>query len=330
MQLFSIGLYKLNQDGSQMLSENGFPLEAYTMDDIASYSRAWTGTPLIFCFCLAMLPSPHNLTSLNIIVSYTGFVMRPIRGGAVAGNREMVDTTSLDPMGFNHTARDVFPKTDLTHDYIGNRVAPLCVDLPPKHFLRKGASFRLLGGTGSPQLQHDPSSWSTDPDLKRIELDPSSPLFLKLCDPSPQGGECSFPSTVNLADNLLYEEAAMSGEEYAVDTLRTVVLKKGLSKPVFYEYVRQPCVEFAFFDNAKKVIKGQVRRNYVQKPSMCANSKLAVATAMCSESGWRDREEEGKVFCHYQGERYVLSCAIDVNIVRTLHTNQMNCFCHQE
>lgn len=43
MQLFSIGLYKLNSDGSQVLSENGYPQEAYTMDDIFSYSRAWTG-----------------------------------------------------------------------------------------------------------------------------------------------------------------------------------------------------------------------------------------------------------------------------------------------
>ena len=43
MQLFSIGLYKLNPDGSRVLSENGYPLEAYTMDDIFSYSRAWTG-----------------------------------------------------------------------------------------------------------------------------------------------------------------------------------------------------------------------------------------------------------------------------------------------
>ena len=39
----SIGLYQLHPDGSQVLSENGYPLEAYTMDDIFSYSRAWTG-----------------------------------------------------------------------------------------------------------------------------------------------------------------------------------------------------------------------------------------------------------------------------------------------
>ena len=43
MQLFSIGLYQLNPDGSQVLTDNGHPVEAYTMDDILSYSRAWTG-----------------------------------------------------------------------------------------------------------------------------------------------------------------------------------------------------------------------------------------------------------------------------------------------
>ena len=50
MQLFSIGLYKLNPDGSRVLTENGYPLEAYTMDDIFSYSRAWTGDHYISDF----------------------------------------------------------------------------------------------------------------------------------------------------------------------------------------------------------------------------------------------------------------------------------------
>lgn len=46
MQLFSLGLYRINPDGSQVLTENGYPVEAYTMDDIFSYSRAWTGEML--------------------------------------------------------------------------------------------------------------------------------------------------------------------------------------------------------------------------------------------------------------------------------------------
>jgi hypothetical protein len=238
---------------------------------------------------------------LRFVCATTGFVRRPLRGGVVTANREWEETTSLDPMGIDPSGRDVFPKTDLLGDYIGNRIVPLCVDLPKKHFLRKGATYKLLGGTGNPMYQFDPSDWSINPDLKRIELEPSSPLYSKLC--SSSLGQCTFPSTVKIDENLVYDEAAMAGEEYAVDTLRTVMLKNGLSSPIFYEYVRQPCVELAFFENPKKVIKGQIRMNYVQKPSMCGNPHLEVATSMCSEAGWDKREKSGMVYCHYQGER---------------------------
>jgi hypothetical protein len=189
----------------------------------------------------------------------------------------------------------------LLGDYIGNRVAPLCVDLPKKHFLRKGATYKLLGGSSSPIYQRDPREWATNPDLRRIELKPSSPLYAKLCEPSSQD-QCTFPSTIKLETNLVYDDATRLGEEYLVDTLRTVRIQT-LNGPIYYEYIRQPCVELAFFENGKKVIKGQISRNYVQQPSMCGNPYLESATPMCSETGWNSRESEGQIFCHYQGER---------------------------
>ena len=81
MQLFSIGLYKLNQDGSLIL-ENGNPVETYTIDDIVSYSRAWTG--------------------------FTG---QGKRGGTSTSGRHGDD--SLDPMQIVNEYRDLFPKMNL-------------------------------------------------------------------------------------------------------------------------------------------------------------------------------------------------------------------------
>ena len=43
MQLFTIGLWKLNEDGTQFLDEQGAPVMTYTNDDIVTLSRAWTG-----------------------------------------------------------------------------------------------------------------------------------------------------------------------------------------------------------------------------------------------------------------------------------------------
>lgn len=42
MQLFSIGLYKLNVDGT-VKKRNGEPLETYTNSDIQTFAKAWTG-----------------------------------------------------------------------------------------------------------------------------------------------------------------------------------------------------------------------------------------------------------------------------------------------
>ncbi len=43
MQLFTIGLIKLNQDGTPQLGGNGQPLETYTQDDVSQMARVFTG-----------------------------------------------------------------------------------------------------------------------------------------------------------------------------------------------------------------------------------------------------------------------------------------------
>jgi hypothetical protein len=43
MQLFSIGLYRLNPDGTPVLDGAGQPIPAYTQDDIIGLAKVWTG-----------------------------------------------------------------------------------------------------------------------------------------------------------------------------------------------------------------------------------------------------------------------------------------------
>ena len=73
----------------------------------------------------------------------------------------------------------------------------------------------------------------------------SLPLYAKLC--HADGEDCTFPAKVVLDENLVYTDADKSGAEYAVDTIRTVRLNVGSSKSIWYEYVRQPCVEHSFY-----------------------------------------------------------------------------------
>ena len=46
MQLFTIGLIKLNMDGSPKLDMGGNTILTYTNDEVESLSRAWTGFTL--------------------------------------------------------------------------------------------------------------------------------------------------------------------------------------------------------------------------------------------------------------------------------------------
>lgn len=43
MQLFSIGLYSLHNNGTRILDTGGRFVETYTNDDISEYARVWTG-----------------------------------------------------------------------------------------------------------------------------------------------------------------------------------------------------------------------------------------------------------------------------------------------
>ena len=59
MQLFSIGLYKLNMDGTQVLDESGLPIETYRIEDIVS-SYFVTRYSTISSFILLNLSSCYS------------------------------------------------------------------------------------------------------------------------------------------------------------------------------------------------------------------------------------------------------------------------------
>jgi hypothetical protein len=157
-------------------------------------------------------------------------------------------------MEINPSHRDLFPKTDLMGGYIGDKVA-LCEDLPSKHFLAKGAVYMALGSKPETQRHGEPSDWQENPDYARLEVLPTSPLYAKLC-AADGNGQCSLPTKVVIEENLIYDQIQRTGAEYEVDTIRTVELKIGLDKPVYYEYIRPPCVELAFYEGGKKQSKG--------------------------------------------------------------------------
>ena len=114
MQLFTIGLWKLNSDGTAELDEAGERVQTYDNDDIMAFARVWTG-----------------------------FDRQAARGNVEARNGAR-SPNIIDPMRIRPAWRDVFPKSDLEGGYLGDGYA-LCTDLPADAFLRSGARYIYKG-----------------------------------------------------------------------------------------------------------------------------------------------------------------------------------------
>ena len=126
MQLFTIGLWKLNPDGTRMKDAAGQDIPTYSNEHIMNFARV-----------------------------FTGFDEQSRRDNIErAGGRNFID-----PMRINARWHDVYPKPDLDGNFLGDGY-PLCSDLPPAYFLLQGAKFEFLGHTyqGSDVLNLDSTS----------------------------------------------------------------------------------------------------------------------------------------------------------------------------
>lgn len=239
MQLFTVGLLRLNEDGTEIVNDEGAPEKVYTNDDIEEYARVWTG--------------------------FVGQMLR--------GNAESSYENPIDPMYIEAEFRDRFPKMGLNGVYIGDGY-PLCSDLPQRHFLSKGAKYRLVGKVPIPEVHNSPDAWKEDGENVGLSLGNGSGLFKALCVDEGSGG-CSFPVTVTLSSSL-----DCSGIECSIDTVRLVEVA-GL----FYEYIRPACVQQSFYNDGKVLA-----RRYEETNIVCGDPRLEVAVAASCQGEYDDWE----------------------------------------
>lgn len=114
MQLFTIGVVRLNPNGTWQNSTDGSPLSTYDNEHIMNFARVFTG--------FLGSASRENIE---------------VRNGA--DNR-------VDPMWMDARRHDVYPKMDLDGGYLGDGY-PLCADIPKGAFLSKGAKYEFVGFT---------------------------------------------------------------------------------------------------------------------------------------------------------------------------------------
>lgn len=212
LQLFSIGLYRLNTDGTLDLDASGNDQHTYTDEELREYARVFTGF------------NPA------------------IRRGNIENNYPNAAWNPVDPMVIDLATHDRLPKLGLDGQYVGDGL-PLCRDLPNLHFLRRGARYRLLGRNPTPVLLTEPTSWQANPAISRIQVDETSALYQKLCsNMNANDNSCFFQGIVELDEDI-----PCDGTLCDIEAPRVVEVGAG----IFYEYIRPPCSRFAFFSDGR-------------------------------------------------------------------------------
>ena len=259
MQLFTVGTKLLNIDGT-VQKENGYHIPTYDNSDIQTFARCWTG--------LDGAPRRGNLEGYGWM------------------------TNRIDPMVVDGDLRDPFPKMDLLGGFIGDGY-PLCIDLPSRQFLRKGATYRLQGSWNSPEMQYDPPEWRWR-DPSRIVLDESSALFSRLCKMDETTQKCAMKPQVRLHENLI-----CTGNECLVENVRLVKVQN-----VYYEYIRPACTELAFHESTELKVIVDARNG----EEMCLHKNINdVAHDACCRAG----EGIGYNACDFSGQRKSFDFARD-------------------
>ncbi|KAL7539351.1 hypothetical protein ACHAXR_009213, partial [Thalassiosira sp. AJA248-18] len=315
MQLFTIGLYMLNQDGTLVIDKaTGQPVPTYDNEDIINFSRGWTN-----------------------------FVMQEEqRDNAEPKFDQSWVENQIDPMVLpTSEGRDFFPKQTLLVDgnrgYVGDQM-PRCDQMPEKPWLRQGAVWEFRTSSQSLMGKQDPLRWfdETEPDLTerdgpRLVLDSDvSSLYAKLCNLNAQTDDTktsdlllfTFRSTVILDEDILCDGTCTAGQdgtaescECSIDEPRTVRIDHSPTiAPVWYEYKRPPCIQMAYPEpgSMNSVKEIGATSSYENKTisygnsAMCADSRYAVAGTTCC-----DGNGDATNICVFKGERTTYQTAVD-------------------
>lgn len=277
MQLFTIGLWELDADGTPKLDASGNQIQTYDSEEIQSFAKAWTG-----------------------------FYRQGDRG-----NTER-RTNYFDPMRIYPDRRDMFPKMDLYHGHLGDTY-PLCSALLPRSFLRPGAKYRYLGRGSRSELQYDQSGYSRYDNRWWSQMARFTPernrsaLHHKLCWPEANVAlnlaadahtMCNYSSEV-----ILDEVLPCDGIECNMNASkpRTVGIKDADDTYHYYEYVPPPCTHLAFFEGGRF---GQFHYQAVPLSSsaiklVCLEPNATLASTSCCVNP----DQRGSASCGYLGER---------------------------
>jgi len=147
MQLMSIGLYQLNQDGSQKLS-GGKPIETYTHDDIAGLAKVFTGwswagpDQSINRFFGVTIDPARDYTPMQIYPDYHSSSTKSFLGVSVSGSNATNELKlALDTL-FKHPNVGPFIGRELIQRLVMSNPSPAYISRVAAAFADNGSGVR--------------------------------------------------------------------------------------------------------------------------------------------------------------------------------------------
>ena len=144
MQLFTIGLYKLNNDGSKVLV-NGAPVESYTQADVSGLARVFTGwfndtssgtqTPVAFTTPMVQVSSLYE-EGAKTFLGTTIPAGAKTQAGALDSLNRALDTL------FNHPNMPPFVGRQLIQRLVTSNPSPAYVNRVANAFINNGSGVR--------------------------------------------------------------------------------------------------------------------------------------------------------------------------------------------
>jgi uncharacterized protein (DUF1800 family) len=154
MQLFTIGLYRLNLDGSRMLDSNNQPIESYSTNDIIGISRVMTGLAPVntsairwnsgYCFCQQESDIKSQISPLTFYNQYHSVSQKSFLGTVISAGSS--DTRGdlkvlLDRLS-GHPNVGPFLGKQLIQRFVTSNPSPAYIDRVSRVFNDNGTGVR--------------------------------------------------------------------------------------------------------------------------------------------------------------------------------------------
>ena len=235
MQLFSIGLWQLNQDGTKVLDAGGQPIPTYDNKTVANMARVMTGFSFSGPKAVSFYNAPENyLDPMRMWDAYHDLAAKTIIAGPGSlGTQLPARTASKPDTGASGTADykaaidALFQHPNTPPFFSKQLIQKLVTSNPsPQYIKRVADKFADNGSRARGDLKAVIKAVLLDPEARDVKLT-ASPSFGRIKEP--------YLRSVNLAHAL---NATSGDQNYALGNLSQIHFQQPMSAPSVFNFFK--------------------------------------------------------------------------------------------